>query len=394
MRFARISAAFALLAAILSPAKHLVRYLGTAPGPDDGVFGTFLHGLVYLSLLLVLYGLLTVVLWLVRRLLVFADAWESLGFADLDTGVHGLWPYRWFLIHAVLLLLGAAFDGQWNWTSAIVEALAASVAVLAALIGPPAEPNHIEEYDPLPFPTPPYPRPTPEPTPAPEPPPPSDAIALSMSWFFRREPGSLDVPATSYEVSVSASKSRYESLLARDHSVRTGADYGRFVRDGLTPEVHETAAQLRKISERDRLGPILEINNVLAFAQRFRYALDSEDKGVPEYPKYPLETLVEDRGDCEDHAIVAAASLVQLGYDVRLVSLEYDSGPGHMALAVAGAEELPDAFALRDPVSGQKFYYCEATTDAGSRNPNAVAFRMGEVPSRDRTAKMELVSVV
>jgi predicted transglutaminase-like cysteine proteinase len=347
-----------------------------------------------LALLLILYSVLTVVFWLVRRLLVFADEWESVGFADLDVGVHGLWPYQWFLVAGIILLIGAAFDSHGQWTSSIVEALGAAVAILAGLLGPPPGPNPIDDYDPLPLPMPAPPKPVPEPSPGPEPPSPSDVIPLTMSWFFRKEPGTLDAPAMSYEVSIDASKSRYETLLAKEHGVRAVGDYGRFVRDGLTPEVCETASQIRRISEKDRLGTILEINNVLAFAQRFSYALDSEDKGVPEYPKYPLETMVEDRGDCEDHAIVAAACLVRLGYDVRLVSLEYGSGPGHMALAVAGAEELPDAFALRDPVSGRKFYYCEATTDAGSRNPNAAAFRMGEVPDRDRSAKMELVSVV
>jgi hypothetical protein len=150
---------------------------------------------------------------------------------------------------------------------------------------------------------------------------------------------------------------------------------------------------MRQISESDRLTTVAEINNVLAFAQRFEYALDTEDKGVLEYPKFPLETMVEDRGDCEDHAILAAACLVRLGYEVRLVSLEYGAGPGHMALAVAGAEELPDAFALRDPASGRRFYYCEVTTDASSQDPNAVVFRMGEIPDKDKQARMELISV-
>lgn len=292
-----------------------------------------------------------------------------------------------------MLLLGAAWATGTQWTAAIVESLAACAAVLAALLGPAPPPNPVDEYDPLPFPMPAPPQPIPEPSPTPEPPSPLDTILLTMAWFFRKEPGALDAPATNYEVSITASRNRYQLLVGKDHGVRAASDYGRFVRDGLTPEVYETASELRKISEKDRLGTIPEINNVLAFAQRFHYTLDSEDKGVIEYPKFPLETMVEDRGDCEDHAIVAAACLVRLGYDVRLVSLEYDSGPGHMALAVAGAEEIPDAFALRDPVSGRKYYYCEATTDAGSRNPNAVAFKMGEVPERDRQARMELVAV-
>ncbi len=393
MRFARISAAFLFLFLVLTPARQLIRYLGGAPRPESGTFDSLLHGFIYLAMLLLFYGLLALVFLLFRQLVMFADGWESLGLNDLDVGVRGLWPYRWFLVVSVLLLLGAVWASSTSWTAAIVEALAACVTVLAALLGPLPPPNPVDEYDPLPFPMPVPPQPVPEPSPTPEPPLPSDAIPLNMAWFFRKEPGALDAPATSYQVSIEASKSRYQSMVAKDHSVRAINDYGRFVREGFTPEVFETASELRKISERDRLGTIPEINNILAFAQRFRYALDTE-KGVVEYPKFPLETMVEDRGDCEDHAIVAAACLVRLGYDVRLVSLEYGSGPGHMALAVAGAEELPDAFALRDPVSGRKFYYCEATTDAGSRNASAVAFRMGEIPERDRLAKMELVPVV
>jgi predicted transglutaminase-like cysteine proteinase len=214
-----------------------------------------------------------------------------------------------------------------------------------------------------------------------------------MWWHFRRDAGNLRAPVVRYEIHVNASKARYQQLQAENHEVVQVHDYARFVRDGLTPEVIETSRQLRRISETDRLTTVAEINNVLAFAQRFEYAFDREDKGVPEYPKFPLETMVEDRGDCEDHAILAAACLVQLGYDVRLVSLEYAAGPGHMALAVAGAEELPDAFALRDPASGRKFYYCEATADAASRDPNAIVFRMGEIPPQDRQARMELIPV-
>ncbi len=387
MRFARIAAALILLGAVLTPAKYTLRYLWGVSG-REGIFESLLAGLTYLFILMSSYAVLAAVLWLARRLLVFADAWVGLGFADMDVGVHGRWPYRWFLLLGIMLVVGAALGSHGEWLNGLVEALAASTAVLLALVGQPPLPNPIDEYDPLPFPS---PVPIPEPTPMPQPPSPLDLIPLTMSWFFRKEPGVLGSPATGYEIRVQASKSRYEMLLSRDHSVRAVGDYGRFVRDGLTPEIDETAHQLRQITERDGLHTISEINNVLALAQRFRYALDHEDKGVPEYPKYPLETMVEDRGDCEDHAIVAAACLVRLGYEVRLVSLEYGSGPGHMALAVAGADDLPDAFALRDPLSGQKFYYCEATTDAGSRDPHAVAFRMGEVPERDRRAKMELI---
>lgn len=392
MRFVRTSAAFLFLVAVLTPLKQIVRFLAGVPRPASTGLESFIHGSLYLFELIFLYGTLTAILWAARRAIIFAEGWETFGFKDLDVGVRGTWPYRWLIGVSLVMLLGSAYVPQVAGPAPIIEALAACVAVFAALLGPIPPPNAVDDYDPLPPVTMPT-RPIPEPSPAPVAPAPSDTIQLNMAWFFRREPGVLDSPATSYQVSVAASKSRYDSLLKKDHGVRAASDYGRFVREGLTPEVFDTASELRKISEKERLGTILEINNVLAFAQRFRYVLDSEDKGVQEYPKFPLETMVEDRGDCEDHAILAAACFVRLGYDVRLVSLEYGSGPGHMALAVAGAEELPDAFAIRDPVSGRKFYYCEATTDAGSRNPAVSTFRLGEVPDRDRQARMELISV-
>ena len=388
MRFASLASAFILSLLILTPLKHVVRYLA-----GQGAAGGLMPGLAYLAILVLLWVVLTGVFWSVRRWLVFADAWASSGLAGLDRGVHGQWALVWWLPLSMLLLVCAALWGGEERPTAIIEAIGASASALIALLGPPPEANPVDEYDPLPLPAP-SPEPAP-PLPSPEPPLiPEDVIPLTMWWHFRREAGDLRAPAVRYEISVNASKARYQQQQAENHKVDRVQDYARFVRDGLTPEVIETSRQLRLISETDRLTTVAEINNVLAFAQRFEYAFDREDKGVPEYPKFPLETMVEDRGDCEDHAILAAACLVRLGYDVRLVSLEYAVGPGHMALAVAGAEELPDAFALRDPASGRRFYYCEATTDAASRDPSAIVFRMGEIPADDRRAKMELIRIM
>lgn len=388
MRFASLTGAFILLLLVLTPLKHAARYLA-----GQGVAGGLLPSLAYLLILASFWVVLTGTFWAVRRWLVFADAWASSGLAGLDRGVHGQWALGWWLFLSALLVAGAVVAGPEQRAAAVAEAIAASACVLVAFLGPPPEANPVDEYDPLPLPAPtPEPLP-PVPSPVPGPPAPGEVIPLTMWWYFRREAGDLRVPPIRCEVRVNASKARYEQLRTEDHRVARVQDYARFVRDGLTPEVAETTRQMRQISETERLTTVAEINNVLAFAQRFEYAFDIEDKGVSEYPKFPLETMVEDRGDCEDHAILAAACLVRLGYEVRLVSLEYDAGPGHMALAVAGAEELPDAFSLRDPATGRRFYYCEVTADASSRDPNTVAFRMGEVPAKDKQARMELIPV-
>ena len=60
------------------------------------------------------------------------------------------------------------------------------------------------------------------------------------------------------------------------------------------------------------------------------YETDSKFKGVDEYWKYPLETLYDRKGDCEDGAILLAALLYAAGYDAGIYLL-----PGHSVAAVS-----------------------------------------------------------
>jgi len=54
------------------------------------------------------------------------------------------------------------------------------------------------------------------------------------------------------------------------------------------------------------------------------------DLGVPEYPKYPVETLLDQAGDCEDTAFLLASILKAAGKDVVLIRF-----PDHLAVGVA-----------------------------------------------------------
>lgn len=72
-----------------------------------------------------------------------------------------------------------------------------------------------------------------------------------------------------------------------------------------------------------------------------------------EYPKYPVETLAEGKGDCEDYAILAAAILKVMGCEAALLFV-----PGHAALGVAGVEGVTGVYAEKD---GLRYYYCEMT---------------------------------
>ena len=89
------------------------------------------------------------------------------------------------------------------------------------------------------------------------------------------------------------------------------------------------------------------------------YKDDLNSTGQAEYPRYPLETIVDNGGDCEDKAILASALLHEMGYDVVLLKF-----PDHMAVGV----DIQDGVSLPDdeqPVyydyHGKRYYYLETS---------------------------------
>jgi predicted transglutaminase-like cysteine proteinase len=72
-----------------------------------------------------------------------------------------------------------------------------------------------------------------------------------------------------------------------------------------------------------------KINFVASFVQSIEYKNDDPENESYEYPRYPLETLHDKQGDCEDKAILTAALLQSIGYNVSLIRL-----PKHMAVGV------------------------------------------------------------
>jgi hypothetical protein len=133
------------------------------------------------------------------------------------------------------------------------------------------------------------------------------------------------------------------------------------------PEVEVLAAKMAEIHRQRGYCTYDQAANVLAFAQQcIVYSRDLSPEGEEiEYPKYPIESLVEEAGDCEDHAILAAAVLKRMGFDVALLFC-----PGHAALGVAGAEGLPGKY-VEDPRTGIKYFYGETTAEG---------WEIGELP--------------
>ncbi len=93
-----------------------------------------------------------------------------------------------------------------------------------------------------------------------------------------------------------------------------------------------------------------------AFVQHLPYNDDSLTTLYDEYPRYPVETLVDNGGDCEDTSILLASILDSMGYGVVLVN-----PLNHLAVGVLCREGTPGRYYQ---YKGGCYYYLETTDPA------------------------------
>lgn len=148
---------------------------------------------------------------------------------------------------------------------------------------------------------------------------------------------------------------------------------------GIVGEVKLLAQKLMQAGQPQ--NSFAEVAFVLSFAQgAVRYEYDSDDnpnsvtKG--EYPKYPVETLVEECGDCEDSSILGAALLKVMGYNTALIF-----APSHCALGIAEAEGFNGTYVEHANI---RYYYCETT---------ATGWKIGEMPEKYNLSDMTISPV-
>jgi hypothetical protein len=101
------------------------------------------------------------------------------------------------------------------------------------------------------------------------------------------------------------------------------------------------------------------ISLAVAFVQSLEYTSDSETEGYDEYPRYPIETLVDNGGDCEDTSILTAALIHAMGYGVVLLRItDLPDNKSHMAVGVKGSDNITGSYY---EYQGSKYYYLETT---------------------------------
>lgn len=185
-------------------------------------------------------------------------------------------------------------------------------------------------------------------------------ILKTFSWKFKEQ---------GYELSLVIRKTVYDNYKSKERvSVTEWAS--EYVARGICGEIRALAFKLMQTGK--PYGTYEEVSFVLSFVQQaLKYELDEG-----EYPRYPVESLVDGIGDCEDYSILGASILKLMGYEVALLLL-----PGHAALGVAGAEDIPG---VSVEYQDNKYFYCEMT---------ASGWQIGELPEDHKNEKIEVYPV-
>jgi len=199
---------------------------------------------------------------------------------------------------------------------------------------------------------------TPTPTPVPtqiiaEPTYSPDTIIRQYEWSYDGQEWQwiLSIPQSLYDYYVELPR-----VPTEDYSIYVTHPKDDEYIDTLIDKIEEVAADTG-------YDEMETVNFAVSFVQSLPYAVDNVTTSYDEYPRYPIETLVDNGGDCEDTSILMADILNEMGYGTVLLSL-----PNHMAVGILGGDEMSGTYW---PHNDGKYYYLE-TTGSG--------WEIGELP--------------
>jgi len=188
-------------------------------------------------------------------------------------------------------------------------------------------------------------------------------IQYDWSYDGQRWRYEADIPITVYEHFVDEERPK---------------DYREYVYSEMDDDwLGYTARSFRTIADEEEWDEIDKVNFVMKFVQYLPYDEDTETTGNEEYPRYPIETMIDcgvskvengARGaDSEDTVVLLVSLLREMGYDVALLLYPEDE---HMAAGVRVTSEFVEnwsGYELTYYETGSKIWaYCETTAPVGS----------------------------
>lgn len=156
---------------------------------------------------------------------------------------------------------------------------------------------------------------------------------------------------------IDMNKYKYYHSLKRKSLIESGY-FKSYLMDEYNLQLAKRISNLfLTIQEECNFSTLQLVNEVAHFVHTLcTYETDKDYNGSIEYPKYLIETLIDEKGDCEDTTIFIASIVKEMGFDT--VFFLYDD---HIMVGVLGGEGVTG-----DCVTvGDKNYFCLETTAEG-----------------------------
>ncbi|MCI0501468.1 MAG: transglutaminase-like cysteine peptidase [Epsilonproteobacteria bacterium] len=191
----------------------------------------------------------------------------------------------------------------------------------------------------------------------------------TYSWKYENKDYNiyLEIPEDKYDYYLNYKTSR----IPQNDNTDSNSKMASFVTSS-DETINILSEKLYNLAKTQGFDKTQTANFILHFVQKtIEYNLDNVTKGCTEYWRFPVETLVEQEGDCEDTSVLYASILKNLGYDSALLFYaweENDERIGHLAVGLHLINEEGDYVTDENNI---KYYYCETT---------AKNYNVGELP--------------
>ncbi|MEI8215651.1 MAG: S-layer homology domain-containing protein [Eubacteriales bacterium] len=199
-------------------------------------------------------------------------------------------------------------------------------------------------------------------------------VDLRMSFSFSNEMKAEDVvlkncvfkwqyPENKYiwTYNLSISKDIYDYFKSLDHVNKPYIYYATQTMDD--DYIASLARTFESAGKEKNFNELEKSNLAITFVQSLEYVDDLSSTGLEEYPKFPIETLYDGKGDCEDTSFLLASILKEMNYKAALIVFQ-----DHMGVGIVCDTQTNGTFFTKDSL---KYYYVE-TTGKG--------FQIGELP--------------
>ena len=194
----------------------------------------------------------------------------------------------------------------------------------------------------------------------------SESVRVNYSWSYEDDwTWELDIPVSLYE---------YYRQLPRPPT----GNYSVYVtHPSDDPYIEMLVEKIEEAASKKGFSEYQTVEFAAAFVQGLPYTADSVSTPYDEYPRYPIETLLDNGGDCEDTSILLASIVDKMGYGVALIVTS-----NHCAVGLKGSEKMYGSYYEYE---GSRYYYVETTGEG---------WGIGEIPDQYRNSSANIYPII